>query len=93
MLARAILRAVASGQPELTEKVASFHGAITSMIRDALNGGQRSNGATAADDAELVVVLQHVWFAALVGWAGGLHDQDEVIRRVRSAASMTLNGH
>lgn len=93
MLARAILRAVASGQPELTEKVASFHGAITSMIRDALNGGQRHNGASAADDTELVLVLQHVWFAALVGWAGGLHDQDEVIRRVRSAAAMTLGDH
>ena len=90
MLARAILRAVASGQPELTEKVASFHGAITAMINDALNGGGRQNGASQSDDAELVLLLQQVWFAALVGWAGGLHDQDEVTRRVRSGAAMIL---
>jgi AcrR family transcriptional regulator len=92
MLARAILRAAASGQPELTEKVARFHGAITSQIKRAL-AGAGSNGANpakAAREETTAVVLEQVWFTALVGWAGGLHGQEEVIANVRAAVSLIL---
>lgn len=94
MLARAILRAAASGQPELTEKVARFHGAITSQIKRALAGSHAGNGrdpAAVERDEATAVVLEQVWFTALVGWAGGLHGQDEVIDKVRSAVSLILD--
>lgn len=92
MLARAILRAAASGQPELTEKVARFHGAITTQIKKALLGrnGHRERGADSSRDDATAVVLEQVWFTALVGWAGGLHGQDEVIEKVRSAGALIL---
>jgi AcrR family transcriptional regulator len=95
MLARAILRAAASGQPELAEKVARFHGAITSQIKKALVGrnGRHADTAGAADSPRgeaMAVVLEEVWFTALVGWAGGLHGQDAVIEKVRSAGALIL---
>jgi AcrR family transcriptional regulator len=94
MLARAILRATASGQPELTEKVARFHGAITGQIIKALAGTRSRNGSDstlAARNEATAVVLEQVWFTALVGWAGGLHGQDEVIAKVRSALSLIID--
>ena len=89
MLARATLRALGSGQPELTEKVASFHGAITAQITSALRGG---NGAEPAggNDETFARVLQEVWFAVLVQWAAGLHGEDDVIEHVRTAATLIL---
>ena len=37
-LARAVLRAVASGEPELAERIARFHGELTRLITFALRG-------------------------------------------------------
>ena len=34
------------------------------------------------------MILQHVWFASLVGWAGGQHDVQATIEQVRAAAKM-----
>lgn len=90
MLARAILRATASGQPELTEKVARFHGAITSQIKKAMIGRNGRPTAEAERDEATAVVLEQVWFTALVGWAGGIHGQDEVIEKVRTAGALIL---
>jgi len=92
MLARAILRAAASGQPELAEKVACFHGAITTQIKSAIlgpNGGNGHSHAVSRDD-DTAVVLEQVWYTALVGWAGGLHGQEEVISKVRLALKLIL---
>ena len=89
MLAKAMLRAMASGQPELTEKVAQFHGRISALVTAALNG----NGAAADSDngtAPIGLLLQQVWFSSLVGWGGGLHDQEAVIDHVRDAATLVL---
>jgi len=90
MLARAILRAAASGQPELAEKVARFHGAITTQIKKALIGRNGRGKTDTSRDEATAVVLEEVWFTALVGWAGGLHGQDKVIEKVRSAGALIL---
>lgn len=87
-LARAALRAVASGDHELAEKVMKFHERTTHLILQAVTGGDRP--ATDEED-RTAIVLQHVWFATLVGWSGGLHDVEEVIERVKSAARLILN--
>ncbi|RMD83271.1 MAG: TetR/AcrR family transcriptional regulator [Candidatus Dadabacteria bacterium] len=88
MLAQAVLRAATSGQPELAEKVASFHGRMTTLITNALRG---NDGETATERAgDIALVLEFVWFASLVGWGGGLHDQDTIVSHMRTAASLML---
>lgn len=102
-LARAILRAAASGDHELAEKVAAFHSRMSAMILAAMHGqpvatqiASASNGAEVpvvlpvADDDEIAVaaLLQHIWFSCLIGWAGGLMGQNEVIERMGSATAL-----
>ncbi len=90
MLARAILRSMASAQPDLMEKVGSFHGSVTQLINTAERGNTGvASGAPASDAA---AVLEHVWFAYLVGWAAGLHQEADVISYVARAAELILQG-
>jgi TetR/AcrR family transcriptional regulator, cholesterol catabolism regulator len=94
MLAQAILRASASCQPELAEKVARFHGRMLAMIAGALHGPDGDGGRRDPREERIGSVLEQVWFAALVGWGGGLHDQAAVIEHVRTAATLMLgNGN
>jgi hypothetical protein len=102
-LARAILRAATSGDHELAEKVAAFHSRMSAMILAAMHG-QAAAAATAGngkepttspatgDDDEIAVaaILQHVWFSCLIGWAGGLMGQNEVIERMGTATALLM---
>jgi len=102
-LTRAILRAAASGDHELAEKVAAFHSRMSAMILAAMhgrpveteaaaagNGSPPSVAALAASKDELAVaaMLQHIWFSCLIGWAGGLMNQNEVIERMSTATEL-----
>lgn len=91
-LARALLRSVASGEPELTQKVAGFHTGMEELITLALRGEEASRSDALPTDEErtLAFTLQLVWFASLVGWAGGLHGQSGVIDHTRAAAKLLL---
>ncbi len=84
-LARATLRAVASGDHDLTEKVTRFHDNLAALTVDALR-----SGATSEREDAIADMLQNVWFSALVGWAGGLHGQNVVVDKVRGAAELVL---
>jgi len=86
-LAKAALRAVTSGDVDIAEKVMRFHGRTTELILAAIVGAKAS---ISDHDKEVAVMLQHVWFAALVIWSGGLRDVDEVIETMRSAAGLAL---
>ena len=89
-LARAVLRAVASGEPELTRRVAQFHADVAQMVTQALRGSPEPDGPPTEFEENVAWVLHHVWFAALVGWSGGLHGQATVIDRVSKAAELIL---
>jgi len=97
-LARALLKAAASGEPELTQKMASYHAHIERMIVMSLRGELiRENGELAdprADDRERRVAetLSQLWFALLLGWSSGVHDQGEIDTRMRSCAELVLRG-
>src|SRR5690349_8733881 len=106
-LARAILRAAASGDHELAEKVAAFHFRMSAMILAAMHGEpvvaqapSKNNGdhavvdmRVAADDEMAVAgILQHIWFSCLIGWAGGLMNQNEVIERMAQATALLTRG-
>ncbi|MEE2961657.1 MAG: TetR family transcriptional regulator [Myxococcota bacterium] len=94
-LARAILRAVASGDPDLTPKIAKFHGAMTAYISQALRG-ERFSDEPSQDvtklEATVSFLMQQVWFAALVGWSSGLHSRKTVVEQMRVAAELLLRG-
>jgi AcrR family transcriptional regulator len=95
--ARAVVRSIASGDPEHTAKVAGFHLRMTRLILATLDGSPVAAGSPARADLgtererQLASVLQHVWFSALVGWAGGLHPARAVAEQVETAASLVLS--
>lgn len=89
--ARAVLRAVASGEPETTTQVAAFHLRIMKLTREALRPPDVPERPEQSDlDARVALILSQVWFASLVGWAAGLHTPETVLEQVDSAAALLL---
>src|SRR5262245_46910863 len=89
--APAPLRAIPSGQPELTLRVAQFHSRTESWITASLRGDW-SSGVVPPSDQERRIAssLLLVWFAALTGWASGLHDEQRIVEHTRIAAALML---
>jgi AcrR family transcriptional regulator len=93
-LARALIRAIATGEPELTQKVAAFHTRVEDFITAALRGDAAVDSELAITEEErsLAYTLQLVWFASLVGWAAGLHGPTAVVEQTQVAAELMLRG-
>jgi len=90
-LARAVLRAASSDEPELAGKIRAFHGVAGDLLIRALRADSSASLDAATEHEQRVcAVLQQVWFAALIGWMSGLHKQSEVVAQVRSAAQLLL---
>ena len=96
--ARAVLRAIASGDHKTAVKVAGFHLRIARMIVAAIRGERPGVSRAIAEpegterEQEIVKILEHVWFSALVGWAGGLHSAKTVTDQMRTTAAYLLGG-
>ena len=92
--ARAMLRAMASGDATMSSKVAGFHSRMTRLIVAAVRGkpvdlSRDLTGATSTErERQVAFILQNVWFAALIGWAGGLHPTRDIVAPVRTAAAL-----
>jgi AcrR family transcriptional regulator len=92
--ARALLRSLASGDADTAHKVAAFHLRMTRLIVAALRGERPDLNAKLTVSAgskyerDVAFMLQNVWFASLVGWAGGLHPAGDVAEHVRTAAAL-----
>ncbi|MBI5503901.1 MAG: TetR/AcrR family transcriptional regulator [Deltaproteobacteria bacterium] len=92
-LSRAILRAAASGDHELSDKIAGFHSRVTEIILAVMNGPVVEDGTDASGDNRAVaVLLQHVWFSCLIAWGGGLMSPDQVIEQMDEAATIAMQG-
>lgn len=92
-LARALVKAAASGDRDLAKRVASFHGRIEQMIVTTLRGPgfpNAPNGRSGELEQTLAYNLNVFWFALMVGWSGGLHGRDDVIERMETVAAMLL---
>jgi AcrR family transcriptional regulator len=91
-LARAMIRAVATGDPVLTQKMGAFHARVGDLVTMALRGAEEPGKGAAPSDEERVLArsLQMVWFASLVGWSGGLHAQAGIVQQTRAAAELML---
>ncbi len=94
--ARAVLRAMASGQPEVAKHVVAYQGRMNGLIIAAMRGvGSLSYGDAAVTppterEQTLALLLQQIWFASLIGWSAGLHSQPAVLEHVRTAARLFL---
>jgi TetR/AcrR family transcriptional regulator, cholesterol catabolism regulator len=90
-LAKALIKAITSGEPELTERVASYHTRLKEVIARTMCSADASVAPTELE-LEVAYTLQQVWFAALVGWMGGLHNQNTIVDRVALPAQLMLRG-
>jgi AcrR family transcriptional regulator len=104
--ARAVLRAVASGEPEVAGKVAAYQDRMTGLIIAALRGvgklGVKDAASPAAAKAPsqltskaektLAFALQQIWFASLVGWSAGLLSQAQVVEQMRLTGAILMRG-
>jgi AcrR family transcriptional regulator len=93
-LAKATVRSLASGDPNIAERVAGFHALITTIVVSAIRGDvamqSESIGEAGERDRRVASVLQNVWFASFVGWAGGLHEVAQVLDDVDMATELLL---
>jgi TetR/AcrR family transcriptional regulator, cholesterol catabolism regulator len=84
--ARAVLKAVGSGDPGVAEHIIGYQDRITRLVAKAMRGA----GAAFDDDEDLAFVMQQVWYAALVGWVCGARDEQQVIAHTTKVARMLL---
>jgi AcrR family transcriptional regulator len=96
--ARAVLRAMASGEPEVAGKVIAYQERITGLIIAAMRGVGRLGYADAKaappskKEATMAFALQRYWFAALVGWSAGLVSISDVIEEVGAMGAILDRG-
>jgi AcrR family transcriptional regulator len=96
--ARAVLRAMASGQPEVARHVVAYQGRMNGLIIATIRGmGRLSYADTVSqppteNEQTLALLLQQNWFASLIGWSAGLHSQTAIIDHVRTALGLYLKG-
>ena len=94
--ARAVLRAVASGDPKTAIQVAGFHLRMGRMIVAAIRDERPDLSRDFTDpvgserEQEMVKILEHVWFSTLVGWGGGLYPAKTVTDQMRTTAAYLL---
>jgi AcrR family transcriptional regulator len=97
--ARAVIRAMASGQPEVAAHVLAYQGRMNAIIASAMLGasGIGASGMSKDKDAEadgglpmLPTLLQQVWFASLVGWSANLMSPAEVNAHMDKAIELIM---
>jgi len=91
-LSRAMLRATAAGEPALAEKVEVFHDLMQRMIVSALRGAPVEGADAAISDEERLVgdLLNRVWFALMMSWAGGVQSQATIGEEMRASVELVL---
>jgi AcrR family transcriptional regulator len=92
--ARAVIRAMASGEPEVAANVVAYQSQLYRMIVLALRGPSHPSpeGEPTAEELEIALLLQQIWFAALVGWSAKLHGMSRAVEQVEQAARLLLAG-
>jgi AcrR family transcriptional regulator len=94
---RAILRAVTSGG-KVSDRMQAYQaqqlGQVVDALRPKTSRDEPPHGDTLSetDAVSVATILLQVWFAALVGWSGGLFDPDGVVEQVSIAAKLVLAG-
>lgn len=89
--ARAVLRAMASGVPEIAGSVAGYQERMNRIIVAAMRGPGRAASEMTRRETIVAEYLQRIWFASLVGWSAGLQGQNEVIEQMDLAVNLMLD--
>lgn len=91
-LSRAMLRATAAGEPALAQKVEVFHDLMRSMIVSALRDEPVDAGTDEITERERLVgdLLDRVWFALMMNWAGGVQSQSTIGEQMRASVELVL---
>jgi len=94
--AHAVLRSTAASQASTAVQQAGFHLRLSRMVVAALRGEAPAIAKPLAEpvgserEQRIALVLEHVWFACLLGWVSGLHPVKTVTERMRDAVSLLL---
>lgn len=91
-LARAALRAAASGDHEAMVRQMVGQQRINALIVEALRGPKSARAMRREPALRVATVLVMVWFANLTAWAAGIIDEAVVVDIVRQSADMLLHG-
>ena len=86
--ARAVIRAMASGQPEVASHVTAYQGRMNAIIGSAMNDGDDS--PLDSRQLALATLLQQIWFASLVAWSAGIFSQNDVNTHMNQAIDLIL---
>lgn len=91
-LSRAMLRATAAGEPVLAEKVGIFHDLMRGMIVSALRGEpvETARGGISDEERRLGDLLDRVWFALMMSWAGGAQSPGRIAEEMRVSVELVL---
>jgi len=94
-LTRACLKAAASGEPELAKRVGAFHQRVEELLVGALRGrfyDPAVEGEKATlEERTLATLFNQLWFSSLVGWSGGLHNEDAVMEQMERFGQVIFN--
>jgi AcrR family transcriptional regulator len=97
-VAHAMIRAMASGVPEIASKVVAFQGRMTGLVIAAMRGRGKlelvDTAAAPPTEREMTYafMLLQVWFSCLVGWSAGLFAQAGIEDQMARAASVLAKG-
>jgi AcrR family transcriptional regulator len=96
-LARACLKAAASGEPQLAQRVAAFHQHIEDLVIGALRNrfyDPESDGEERASrgESELARLFNQLWFSSLVAWSGGLSDETSIVEQMEMFGGIIFHG-
>jgi AcrR family transcriptional regulator len=97
-VAGAMMRAMASGQPEVAATVTGYQGRMTGLVIAAMRGRGRLEFIDAASappserEMTYAFMLLQLWFASLVGWSAGLFPLRGVEEQMTRAAEVLAKG-
>jgi len=96
--ARAVLRAMSSGVPEVAGNIAAYQGRVNGILIAAMRSVGRlgfaelTSAPPTAHETTLSMLMQQLWFASLVGWSAGLFDQAAIVEQLRIAGELLVRG-
>jgi AcrR family transcriptional regulator len=82
----AMILAAMHGAPLAIPSVSTGNGSASPVT----SGTSPASSVATPDEIAVAALLQHIWFSCLIGWAGGLMGQTEVIQHMGTATSLLL---
>lgn len=90
-IGRELIAALSSHSPALVSPIRLSDAETKRMIVAAIRGVPVSEvDEPTQDESEQALILRHLWFASMVGWANEMHPLDDVIRHVEIGARRVL---